>query len=71
MLFVIIVLANDICWHLQTHSVSLGLDPLCSAEGTDRNINTPELFSQLKLKACYLLTEGPTSSFRHPQHNHP
>lgn len=45
MLFIIIVLGNDVCRHLQTHSVSLGLDPVCIAEDTDRNINTPELFA--------------------------
>lgn len=60
MLLLIIGLGNDICWHLQTHSVSLGLDPLCRAEGTDRNITTPwAFFAQLKLETLYLLTRRP------------
>lgn len=44
MLFVVVVvLGNDIIGHLQTHSVSLGLDPLGGAEGTDGDVTATEL----------------------------
>lgn len=46
MLFVFVVLGNDIFGHLQTHSVSLGLDPLCGAEGTDGDVTATELPAQ-------------------------
>lgn len=51
MLFLFVVLGNDLFGHLQTHSVSLGLDPLCGAEGTDGDVTAAEPLAQMSPKA--------------------